>query len=164
MTHLGFAAYDLVGYSMGGVIATLVATRDPRVRRLVIGGVGEAMVLLGGVDTRMLDNKLLVDVMRADDPSGYPEFLRGFRDNALARGNDRLALAAAAAVAHQGSIDFGAIAAKTLVIAGDADPLALNPALLADAIPGARLAIVPGDHTGARLAPEFAATLVAFLS
>src|SRR5690606_4517305 len=57
--RLGLVQFDLVGYSMGGVVAVLVGTREPRLRRLVLGGIGEAVVLLGGVDTRALDNSLL---------------------------------------------------------------------------------------------------------
>ena len=52
--HLGLDAFDLVGYSMGGVTAVIVASQERRVRRLVIGGIGSAIVELGGVDTRTL--------------------------------------------------------------------------------------------------------------
>src|SRR6188472_2482220 len=34
VASLGIDEYDLVGYSMGGIVAALVGTRDPRVRRL----------------------------------------------------------------------------------------------------------------------------------
>jgi pimeloyl-ACP methyl ester carboxylesterase len=161
--HLGFEAFDLVGYSMGAIVALLAATGEPRIRRLAVGGVGEAVVLLGGVDTRALDNRDLAAVLRADDPSGYAPFLRGFRERAEQRGSDRLALAAHAQVVHAGPVPFERIAVPTLLIAGDADPLAANPRILADAIPGARLVIVTGDHGAARLAPQFTAALLDFL-
>ena len=48
-------------------------------------------------------------------------------------------------------------------MAGDADPLAVRPQVLADAIPGARVAVVPGDHLGAVRTPVFAGALVGFL-
>jgi pimeloyl-ACP methyl ester carboxylesterase len=53
--------------------------------------------------------------------------------------------------------------APTLVLAGDADPLADRPEALAAAIPGARVAVVPGDHSTALRTPAFAAALVDFL-
>src|ERR1700691_4449331 len=47
---IGAAQVDLVGYSMGAIVALLFASSDPRVRRLVVGGVGSAVVECGGVD------------------------------------------------------------------------------------------------------------------
>ncbi len=76
---------------------------------------------------------------------------------------DRLALAAHARVVHAGPLPLGDITAPTLVVAGDADPLAVRPQVLADAVPGARVAVVPGDHLGAVRAPAFVEALVGFL-
>jgi pimeloyl-ACP methyl ester carboxylesterase len=160
--HLGIAAYDLVGYSMGAIVATLAATDDRRIRRLAIGGVGEAVVLLGGVDTRALDNRILAAALRTTDPSSVPEYVRGFRERAEQRGADPLALAAHADVVHAAPIAFDRIVADALLIAGDADPLAVNPRMLADAL-RARLVRVPGDHGGARLSAQFTAALTEFL-
>jgi pimeloyl-ACP methyl ester carboxylesterase len=162
-SHLELGSFDLAGYSMGAVVSVLCATDEPRLRRLAIGGVGEAVVLLGGVDTRALDNNVLADVMLADDPSAFPEGVQAFRRNAEARGNDRLALAAQARVVHSRPIALDRIEVPTLVIAGTSDPLAIRPELLAGAIPGARLERVPGDHSTARISPEFKAALVDFL-
>jgi pimeloyl-ACP methyl ester carboxylesterase len=148
---------------MGAVIALLCATAEPRLRRLAVGGVGEAVVLLGGVDTRALDNNLLAEVMLADDPSAFPEGVQAFRRNAEARGNDRLALAAQARVVHARPIALASITAPTLVLAGQSDPLAIRPEVLAAAIPGARLELVPGDHSTGRTSPEFTRALVGFL-
>lgn len=163
-SHLGLGRFDLVGYSMGAVVALLCATGEPRLRRLAIGGVGEAVVLLGGVDTRALDNNILADVMLADDPSSFPEGVQGFRRNAEARGNDRLALAAQARVVNASPIALDRITVPTLVLAGTSDPLAIRPEILAGAIPGARLELVPGDHSTGRTSPEFTRALVAFLA
>ena len=73
--HLGFGAFDLVGYSMGGVTAVLVATRDPRIRRLVIGGIGSAVVELGGVDTRVMDRTALAAVLMRQTRNSMIEVL-----------------------------------------------------------------------------------------
>jgi pimeloyl-ACP methyl ester carboxylesterase len=45
---IGEPQFDLVGYSMGAVVALLVASEDARVRRLVVGGVGSGVVECGG--------------------------------------------------------------------------------------------------------------------
>ena len=50
-----------------------------------------------------------------------------------------------------------------MVLVGDADPLASRPQVLADAIAGARLEVVPGDHVEAVVAPRFREALVEFL-
>lgn len=163
-THLGLQSFDLVGYSMGAIVCLICATGEPRLNRLAVGGVGEAVVLLGGVDTRALDNNVLAEAMLADDPSRFPEGVQAFRRNAEARGNDRLALGAHARVVHASPIALDRIAVPTLVLAGTSDPLAARPEVLAGAIPGARLERVPGDHVTGRLSPEFTRALVAFFA
>lgn len=163
VTHLGIERFDLVGYSMGAIVALLAATGEGRLRRLAIGGVGEAVVLFGGVDTRALDNRGLAAVLRSTDPSGFPPLLQSFRSGAAGRGNDLLALAAHADVVNAAPMPLDRIGVPTLVIAGDTDPLAARPDVLTAAIPGAKLAIVPGDHTAARLSPQFTAALLDFL-
>jgi pimeloyl-ACP methyl ester carboxylesterase len=162
---LGPAEFDLVGYSMGAIVALITATDEPRLRRLAIGGVGAGVAELGGVDTRVLDNAKLVAAFQADDPATIadPE-TAGFRAFADMIGGDRRALAAHAQVVHAEPIALDRIAVPTLVLAGDADPLAARPQVLADAIPGARLEVVSGDHTGAIGDPRFIPTLVEFLA
>src|SRR5690349_11771549 len=45
---LDLETVDLVGYSMGAVVALLTAVREPRVRRLAVGGIGAGAVECGG--------------------------------------------------------------------------------------------------------------------
>jgi len=162
--HLDLGSFDLVGYSMGGVIATVLATREARLRRVVISGVGEAVVLTGGVDRRVLATDELAACLRAADATGFSPIAQAFRAGALARGNDLAALAAQCDAVADRVIDFSAIKADVLVVAGDADPLAVRPERLAGAISGARLVLVPGDHTAARLSADYTAALLAFLA
>jgi pimeloyl-ACP methyl ester carboxylesterase len=164
VTHLGITSYDLVGYSMGGSIATVVASFDRRVRRAVIGGVGHGVATKGGLDKRVLDSKALAAGLRADSEDGLSDIVKTFRRNAIARGNDLLALAAHSDALTPRTIDFSAITAQALVIAGDTDPLAEKPEVLASAIPGGRLAIVPGDHYASKRSPEFRQVLLDFLA
>lgn len=160
---LGLERYDLLGYSMGGVIATVVAARDPRLGRVVIGGVGEAVVLTGGVDTRALDAATLAAGLRTTEPETLTGIVADFRAGAEARDNDLTALAAHCDTILPRQLSLDRIGAAALVLAGDNDPLAVHPERLAAAIPGARLHLVPGDHGSARLTPEFAAALLGFL-
>jgi pimeloyl-ACP methyl ester carboxylesterase len=156
---------DLVGYSMGAVVALIAATRESRIRRLVVGGVGAAVAELGGVDTRVVPNDEIAAAFLADvpDPATRPEVAE-FRAFAEAVGADRGALAAQALATHQAPIALDRITAPTLVLAGAGDVLARRPEVLAAAIPGARLRVVPGDHVGAVGDPAFARAIVAFLA
>ena len=71
--HLGLTEYDLVGYSMGGGIAASVAAQDKRVRRVVISGMGEALVKRGGLERRVLDPAALAAGLRAESSEGLNE-------------------------------------------------------------------------------------------
>lgn len=162
--HLGVDQYDLVGYSMGGGIAAAVAASDPRLRRVVISGMGEALVTRGGLERRVLDPKALAAGLRADTSEGLPDVVKAFREGAIRRDNDLLALAAHTDMIADRKIDFAAISATALVMAGDADPLAPHPEVIADAIAGAQLVLVPGDHYHSRRSPEYRRALLDFLA
>lgn len=142
--------FDLVGYSMGAVIALITAARDSRVRRLAVGGVGAGIVELGGVDSRVTAPTAIRDALLADDVNDVTDLgARGFRIFAEQNGNDPKALAALVTMATAGQLDLAAITAPTLVFAGVDDPLATRPEVLAAALPHANLTIVAGDHLGA---------------
>lgn len=165
LDHLGIDSFQLAGYSMGAVVSLVVATTDDRIERLVVGGIGRAAVQMGGVDRDTLDLGELIPALEADSTDDLEAGIaRDFRLFAEASGGDRLALAAHARAAHRSAIPFDRIAVPTLVIAGDRDPLARNPEILRDAIAGADLTIVPGDHLGAVGQPEFTEALRSFLA
>jgi pimeloyl-ACP methyl ester carboxylesterase len=162
---IGAEQIDLVGYSMGAVVSLLFASEDARVRRLAVGGVGSGIVECGGVDRRSIAKGAVDDALRVDDPAGIED--RGaaaFRMLADAVGADRLALAAQAAAIHRDGVALDRIAAPTLVFAGDADPLATRPEVLADAIPDATLQLFSGDHLGAFGDERLVPALVDFLA
>jgi pimeloyl-ACP methyl ester carboxylesterase len=165
---LGADEVHLVGYSMGAIVSLLTAAADPRVTRLVVGGVGAGVVELGGVDRRAVVPERLIAVLAADDAATLDggdddEMARGFRGLADMLGADRQALAAQARSVHGTPIPLDAIAAPTLVLAGVDDPLAARPEVLAAAIPDASVQLVPGDHMTAVTDPSFTAALVDFL-
>ena len=159
VTGLGLQSYDLAGYSMGGGIAASVAAQDSGVRRVVISGIGEAIV----TGKRPFRTAALAAAFRADSEDGLNDMERNMRRGAMLRNNDLLALAAHCEVVTFDPIDIGAITAETLVLAGGTDPLAQHPEFIANAIDRARLAIVPGDHWHSRRSPEFRDALVDFL-
>ncbi|HMJ11508.1 MAG TPA: alpha/beta hydrolase [Polyangiaceae bacterium] len=158
-------SYDMVGYSMGAIVALLVATTDTRVRRLVLGGIGAGAVELGGVDTRALSPAAVVKALETENPATIADPLAlQFRAFADAIEADRAALAAHAQAVHARPIAFAQIAAPTLLLAGDDEPLATRPEVLANAIAGAELRRLRGDHMSALFDPEFKKALVTFLA
>lgn len=162
---IGAPQVHLAGYSMGAIVSLITAARDHRVARLVVGGVGAGVVEVGGVDTRAIGRGAIAAALLADDPSAITDpGPAQFRQLADLVGADRTALAAHAAAEHATDVALGDIRAPALVIAGDSDPLAARPQVLADAIQGARTLIITGDHLTAVTNPRFAEALVDFFA
>jgi pimeloyl-ACP methyl ester carboxylesterase len=161
---LDLAEIDLVGYSMGAVVSLIFSSERRRVRRLVVGGVGAGIIECGGVDRRAVSNESIIEALAAEDPATLeaPE-ARAFRSLADALGSDRQALIAQAASVFRGEIALARISAPTLVLAGESDPLAVRPRMLAEAIPTAKLELLSGNHMEAIADPRFAASIVEFL-
>jgi pimeloyl-ACP methyl ester carboxylesterase len=156
---------DLVGYSMGAVVALLLSSEDDRVRRLAVGGVGSGVIECGGVDRRAVSNESIIHALGTEDATTFENpGAAAFRALADALGADREALAAQAASRYQGGIALERISAPTLVLAGDSDPLAVRPEVLVAAIPNATLMLVSGDHIGAIGDPRFTQSIVDFLA
>lgn len=164
LDQLGVERFDLFGYSMGAVVALLVALDEPRLGRLAIGGVGEGVIECGGVDRRLLDPEYIAQALLSEDANAivHPGALL-FRMFAERTGGDRQALAAQLRALHSAPIALGQLRMPTLVLAGRLDRLARRPRRLADAIPDARLVMVPGDHLAAVARPELTAALLEFL-
>jgi pimeloyl-ACP methyl ester carboxylesterase len=161
---LGTGRVDLVGYSMGAVVALITAAGDPRVRRLVAGGIGASAAEVGGFDQRVIPTGELARALLTDDPATVTHPMAGrFRTFVDATRGDRRALAAQATAAHRTRIPLARITAPTLVIAGSDDPLAARPEALAAAIPGARVRTLPGDHLDVVDHPGFTRAIVEFL-
>ncbi|WP_338763354.1 alpha/beta hydrolase [Nocardia vulneris] len=161
--ELGFDRVVQVGYSMGAIISLLVAAADERVERLAIGGVGSGVLDCGGVDRRVVELSALQAAMGADT-AGVPQLAMMFRILADAVQADRAAITALATGLDSRPIDgLSGITVPTLVLAGDNDPFAAEPERLAAALPDGKLAVVPGDHLMAVVAPDFHAALTEFV-
>ncbi len=163
--HLGLDTYDLVGYSMGAIVAATVAAGDPRVRRLVLGGIGGAAVDAELRAERRASMRPLAEQLEAGDDSAMAQAAGGlFRTLASGDTQAHAALAAAAqANTDADLVDAAAINAPTLVLVGEDDVLAPHPDVLAASISGATLTVVPGDHLSALARPELRRALVDFL-
>ncbi|MCW7540251.1 alpha/beta hydrolase [Aquabacterium sp. A7-Y] len=161
---IGEDRIDLAGYSMGASVALLTAARDHRVRRLVVGGVGAALIE-ATPHARLLAGKALAAGMLAPDARfiGNPG-VAAFRAFADHYGADHKAMAAHARAVETAALPLQRIRAPTLVLAGRHDPLAARPQVVAAAIPGAQLTLVGGDHMSALRDHRFAASLVDFLA
>ncbi|MEV7403928.1 alpha/beta fold hydrolase [Streptomyces sp. NPDC091267] len=160
----GAPEVHLAGYSMGAVVALLAAADDERVSRLVVGGIGAGAVEVGGLDTRVMPPELVAAALTAEDAADAPARTRAFRILADTTGSDRSALAAQIRSVYRGPLPLDRIRIPTLVLAGADDPLAARPEVLAGAVRGARLKVVPGDHLTAVRDPGFASSVAEFLT
>ncbi len=147
---------DVLGYSLGGMVAQEFALRHPgRVRRLVLaatscglGGVPAALVNLLGISTPLRFERttggMLGGRARTD-----PEFRERHKERRLVDPPSKrgymlqvMSLQGWSSLSRLAQID-----APTLVVVGDDDPL-MRPAngyILARQIPGARLHIATGE-------------------
>ncbi|MEU7080055.1 alpha/beta fold hydrolase [Streptomyces sp. NPDC046409] len=162
--RIGADEVHVAGYSMGAVVAVLAAAQDSRISRLVAGGIGAGAVEVGGLDTRVMPPELVSAALTAEDAADAPERTRAFRVLADTAGGDRLALAAQIRAVHRGALPLDRITVPTLVLAGAGDPLATRPEVLASAIAGAELTVLPGDHLTAVRDPGFAEAIASFLA
>jgi pimeloyl-ACP methyl ester carboxylesterase len=162
LDRLGVERVDVVGYSMGAIVASRLVPDEPRARSLVLGGVGERLAR----GRSAADRSATADALIA--PAGAPIADRGarlFRRFAERSGNDLVALSAIQRATLAGTPgDLGAITVPTLVVAGVDDRLAGAPDGLAARIPGAAARTIPGNHLTAVVRPELAHEIVAFLS
>ena len=162
LDHLGVVEVDVIGYSMGSMVAARLVPDEPRTRALVLGGVGATVTppRSGGRAPEAIAAALLAD----NPPSIENVAGKAFREFADFTGADRHALAALSrSDALRYAVRFDAITVPTLVVAGADDTLIRSPSLLADRLPSARSVTVAGDHLGAPYDPAFSLALVDFL-
>jgi pimeloyl-ACP methyl ester carboxylesterase len=162
LDHLGIESVDVVGYSMGSLVAAQLTLADPRVRSLLLGGAG--MPGETGRDTRMSSEDEEV-VYAADDPASItnPDALR-LRHLIDLMGADRRALLALQRARPPEVPRIDTIAVPTLILTGEDDDVVGSPQVLASLIPGAEVIRIPGDHLTALTDPGFRANIVGFLA
>src|SRR3954454_3738380 len=156
--HLRLDDVLLVGYSMGAHLALRLAPDEPRVKAVVLLGIGESGT--GGEDGA--DRRdALVAVLEANSPDDVDDAsLRQFR---VMAGLDREPLLAY--VRAPGSVGPApdGVDVPVLLVVGDDDENAGDPAPLAARL-DATLVRVPGDHFTANSRPELHRALTTFLA
>ena len=162
LDHLGVQQVDVVGYSMGAMVAARLVPDEPRTGALVLDGVGATVAAprTGGRAPEAIAAALL-----ADEPASIENVAgKAFREFADATGADRYALAALSrSSALRFEVRFDAITVPTLVVTGADDTLIRSPGELVDRLPSAWSVTVAGDHLGAPYDPAFARAIVDFL-
>ncbi len=159
--HVATPTVDVVGYSMGAIVAGRLALRERRVRSLVLGGVGGAW----GGEERPLGTVPIADALATDEPDTIRDPLAAaFRRFADSTGADRRALAAIQRARHGETTDVTTIAVPTLILVGDADQLAGSPTTLASRIPGSTVRLLSGNHLSAVRDPLFSSSIVDFVN
>jgi pimeloyl-ACP methyl ester carboxylesterase len=164
LDHLGVERVDVVGYSMGALVAARLVPDEPRARSCVLGGIGRREHRGNPLTPERRSS--IADALEADDRrSAADASARAFRAFAERTGADRRALAAfqraRTPITRSRLADFRV---PTLVIVGDGDTLAGSAQLLADRIPGAVAKTISGTHLGAVLEPEFTRAIVDFVT
>lgn len=161
LDQLAITAVDVVGYSMGAIVASRLVPHEPRARSLVLGGVGGRLAHGRSPEARARTAAALE--RRAAAQAGDGPLDRAFRRFAERNGADLEALASVQRASASGIPgDVRTIHVPTLVVAGADDRLAGSPEELAAAIEGAISVVIPGNHLSA-VGPALAAAIVAFL-
>lgn len=156
----GVDRVDVIGYSMGSWVSlALVGLAAHRVRRLVVGGVG-TVEQFGRWGVAPVQAALRGDPAALAPDSPLAPLLASLRQ---APGVDREALAACAAGMATHPLPL-ASTVPTLLVAGDADPVAQDAAEAARLL-GARLVLLPNrNHVTALSARGFKAAALPFLA
>jgi pimeloyl-ACP methyl ester carboxylesterase len=158
------ARADVVGFSMGGLVAQALAVLAPaRVRRLVLAAAfprtnpqarlfldAVASVYRAGVSPRQMFDLIapwLFSLSFLADPQHAP-YLNYPEDDPNEQPRDTWLALLAAQQAFDGGPQLAAIRAPTLVLAGEQDRLAsrCDAEALANGIAGASLCVLPGGH------------------
>lgn len=163
LDHLAIERTDVMGYSLGARIATLLALAHPeRVRSLILGGMGYGLV------TGIASPEPIIAALEADsiaevsDPNG-----RAFRQFADQTKSDRQALAACMRVSRRPipEEDVARLVQPVLIAVGTRDKIAGSPQELAALIPAAEVLEIPNrDHMLAVGDPVFKQGVVTFLT
>ncbi|HMK81142.1 MAG TPA: alpha/beta hydrolase [Xanthobacteraceae bacterium] len=162
IAHLGLPRADVMGYSLGARISTVLAARHPqRVRALILGGVGIKLIEVAGLHSDLARALEVASIADVTDPQG-----RAFRLFAEQTKSDLKALAACLRGSRQAlaRADLAAVAAPVLVAAGTKDDLAGSPHALAALFRHGQALDIPNrDHMVAVGDRVYKAGVLAFL-
>lgn len=160
IAELGLVDYDLAGFSLGARTAARAVLAGMKPRRLVLAGMG-----LEGLAGWTRRKDFFVDVIDRFDAIKHGDPAFPARSFLKTMGVDRVAarmLLATMEDTEPGQL--GAITMPTLVLCGAEDDDNGSASRLAEALPDAKLAIIPGTHMSSVTRPELGAEMVRFLS
>ncbi len=160
IAHLGFSDYDLGGYSLGSRTVARMLARGASPRRLIMSGMG--LDGLTNTDTRAAHFRHIFEGLGAHPKGSAAWMAEAFLKTT---GGDPKALALILDTFVDTPLEIiksWTIPVQVLVGVDD-DDNGSGPAL-ADAIPGATLTIVPGNHMSAVAKADLGAAMVTFLT
>ncbi|WP_421855406.1 alpha/beta fold hydrolase [Novosphingobium sp.] len=160
IAHLGLTDYDLVGFSLGSRTSARAVIAGARPRRLVLAGMGlEGLAGWARRQAFFLDMLDRFGTIRLGDPAyAAQQFLKTMGTDPAAA---RLLLGS---MEDTPPAALAAITMPTLVLCGDKDSDNGSADRLADALPDARRAVIPGSHMSSVTEPAMGAELVSFLT
>jgi pimeloyl-ACP methyl ester carboxylesterase len=160
ITHLGLSDYDLGGYSLGARTAVRMVIRGARPRRLVVAGMGlRGLLRTGGRSGHF--RKVLTGM--GTHPRGSNEWMaEAFLKTT--GGDPQALLPLLGSFVDSSEEELSAIGVPTLVVSGAEDQDNGPAHELADLLPDARLAEVPGNHMNAVTKPDLGRAIGDFLS
>lgn len=160
LAELDLGAIDLVGYSLGARFSVALVARGLRPKRVVLGGMGyETLTHWAARRDHFLAMLERFEVSRLGDSDYLAiQFMKQMNVDPVAvslllRSTGDLAPAL-----------LDSMVMPVLVVAGSEDREVGSPALLADRLPRAVSASVPGNHMSCVTKPELGATIGAYLA
>ena len=148
LDHLSIARADVMGYSLGARIGTVLTLSKPnRVRSLVLGGIGQYLVTDSGLPSGLAE---AMEAERIEDvETSMMKIFRGFAESTR---SDLKALAACVRGARR-ALDpalLSDIACPVLICVGTRDDVAGDPSPLEPLFRNVRIVDIPGrDHNRA---------------
>ena len=153
--HLGLKRYMAVGYSRGSIVLAKLLTKDKRIKKAVLGGMG--------IDFTNPDWERRIQFAAAFD-GHVTELTKGAVDHAKSIGADFRSLHLQQKYQPVTTKkELALIKKKVLVIAGDEDLDNGIPLELKKALPKGSLRIVPGNHNETYKTSAFSHAILAFL-
>lgn len=152
--------YDLVGFSLGARTACAAVISDLQPRRLVLAGMGlESLDNWQARSVFFLDAIDRFDSVKPGDPAQFVvSFMKTMKIDRVAA---RLLLEDGVTIQRS---DLARLTMPTLVLCGDEDDDNGSPQALAEALPNAKLQLIPGNHMGSVTKPDLGRALVDFLT
>lgn len=152
--YLNLKKYKAIGYSRGSIVLAKVLTKDKRIKKAVLGGMGLDFT------NPNWDRRIMFAEAFAGNTNAITEGAVAYAKSIEA---DLVSLHLQQKHQPVTSIkQLKHITAKVLVIAGDTDMDNGSPKALQKAIPRSRLKIVSGDHNGTYKTPDFSKAILSF--